>query len=67
MMSYEKKHRLQHPKDRRKVQPIKKIMQNNPLLTLYHNLWYLLEKLSNYFPCVKQTEVKHNWISNDKR
>ena len=38
------KHRLQHPKGGRKVKPMKKEIQNNQILTLYHNAWYLLEK-----------------------
>ena len=39
------KHRLQHPNGGRKVKPMKKEIQNNQILTLYHNAWYLLEKL----------------------
>ena len=41
---------------------MKKKIQNNRILALYHNVWYLLEKLDNFFASVKQIEEKHNWI-----
>ena len=46
---------------------MKKKIQNNQILRLYHNLWYLLEKLGNFFLSVKQTGEKHNWISSNKQ
>ena len=40
-----KQHRLHHRKGNPKVQPMNKKIQNNQILTLYHNVWYQLEKL----------------------
>ena len=37
------------------------------MLTLYDNVWYLFEKFGKFFPIVKRSEEKQNWINHIKR
>ena len=55
------------------VKPKGKEIENNQMLTLYDNVWYLLEKLGLH-ECIrksnsdkKKTEEKHNWTSSNER